>query len=204
MCAVNEQWIGKDVEGSCQGIIWTFTLAFAWNKWGKPWKMSDRLPRLRACWLWNLHGNHLTRKFVCCCQNILWTHLAMKMSGNTVLAMKNNSQSVNQCVPSIAGHCWNKSRTLLSPTSYSTAPQSGYMTCWSRHSRSAWWVTTTAISSRHWTCTVSILRNSSTVVPTSQPYVWWTLTIQSCRKWYKTGCMVSCGMGASWTCRPQG
>lgn len=41
-----------------------------------------------------------------CCQNLFWTLLAMKtVCGNTVLAMKDNSQSVNQCVPSIAGHC---------------------------------------------------------------------------------------------------
>jgi hypothetical protein len=50
-----------------------------------------------------------------CCQKLLWTHLVMKtVRGNTctVLAINNNSQSVNQCVPSIAGYCGSNSRTV--------------------------------------------------------------------------------------------
>jgi len=40
------------------------------------------------------------------CQNLLRACLPTKtVCGNTVLAMNDNSESVNQCVPSIAGHC---------------------------------------------------------------------------------------------------
>jgi len=41
-----------------------------------------------------------------CCQNLFLTLLAMKaVCGNTVLAMNDNSQSINQCVPFIADRC---------------------------------------------------------------------------------------------------
>ena len=58
------------------------------------------------------HGWEPLDQEICmlCCQNLLWTCLVMKtVCGNTVLAMNGNSQSVSQsvnhCLPSVAGRC---------------------------------------------------------------------------------------------------
>jgi hypothetical protein len=45
---INEQHIGKDMEGSGRGLILDILLAFAWRNLGKPRKTSITIASLRA------------------------------------------------------------------------------------------------------------------------------------------------------------
>jgi hypothetical protein len=45
---IGEYWIGKDVEGSNHGIIWSTVLALARRDWGILWKIALRLTILRG------------------------------------------------------------------------------------------------------------------------------------------------------------
>jgi hypothetical protein len=45
---INEQWTGKDMEGSDRDLIEVTIPAFAWRDWGKPQKFSVRVASLRA------------------------------------------------------------------------------------------------------------------------------------------------------------
>lgn len=50
---INEQWIVKDLEGSCRSTIKPTVPAFAWMEWEKQWKTSVRIISTRTE-IWNM------------------------------------------------------------------------------------------------------------------------------------------------------
>jgi hypothetical protein len=66
---ISRKWIGKDVEGSGRGLIWSIIREYAWKNWRKPREISIRMVGVSA-------GNetrHLPSKSQ---KGYSWSHLA--------------------------------------------------------------------------------------------------------------------------------